>query len=356
MSSANATMKPKAFFAEDLSTPELTFNGYAVSSQPDGTSIVHKVPVFKSGTFRDSMGDQMTWSPENLGAMCNHFNDLAAAKVFPDVPIRADHSESIDKVIGYISGLSTDGNMLYADQHITEPDALAKMKRGTYRSVSAEVGMYVDNADNYYWPVLQGVAYVPMPAVEGLHSKATTTKYFMKEKTVAHENSGTPPDVGAPKVDPPANHAAPVPVVHKFTIGGTETVDYAAVQRHISTLEGFQVDTIKQGRSNFVAALATEGKITAPQVESLTGMALSLNDAQFEAFKASYALAPKMSLLSQHGSQDPNRVPGEVDPKADDIEVQKGIIAMHQRAGMKDDDLHNTRAYKHLADLTAAKN
>lgn len=174
------TDAPKKISLYGVDTSAFTFDGHAMSKNADGTSRVTRMPVFKAGTFRDSWGDQQTWTQDHLRQMVDNFSLLKARDIFPNVPVRSDHSFSIDKVIGYVDGLSLseDGNFLLADYTVTEPTAAEKIARGTYRSRSLEVGMFETNSGEMYYPVVFGFAFVDIPAVEGLHSKKSGVAFF----------------------------------------------------------------------------------------------------------------------------------------------------------------------------------
>jgi hypothetical protein len=145
-----------------------------------GGGEVLDVPIFRTGTFKDSMGEQHTWVLEHLHQMVFHFGHLRDAGILVNVPSRNGHKSLFGaggEVVGYITDIrigSEDekGNtLLLADFDITEPDAYSKIDRGTWRSRSAEIGFYETNDETMYWPVLMGVAWVDLPAVEGLFSK-----------------------------------------------------------------------------------------------------------------------------------------------------------------------------------------
>ena len=52
---------------------------------------VEGMPVFRSGTFRDSMGFQNTWESMHMREMVLHYNHLKDSGIFADVPVRAGH-------------------------------------------------------------------------------------------------------------------------------------------------------------------------------------------------------------------------------------------------------------------------
>lgn len=364
--------KPRQYFASDVGYSQ-TFTGHKIDKQADGTSIVRDVPVFKVGTFRDSMGEQHTWNKEQLDRMVQNFNLLKSNDTFPNVPVRADHSYSIDKVFGYLESVRADDAFMYADIHVTEPTALDKLARGTYRSRSLEVGTYADNNDFPYWPTVFGLAYVDIPAVEGLHGKASNEiSYFSmipdKENSVGTENtqpisgglnlhlhttaaptaSGTP---AAPAAD--STHGA-LAKPHTFRINDADEKDYAKVQQHIAILEGFRKTSIEIGRADFVKGLAKDGKIAAPQEAPLIAMVTDMDDTKYEQFKAVYEVAPKLSVFELHGNQSGNSEPtpgGEVDPKKDAIEIYESQLKDLRRSGMSEEKIKTSTPARKLAEL-----
>lgn len=362
---ASAVMKPKALFAADMATR--TFTGNPIDVLDDGTSMVRNVEIFKAGTFKDSWGDQATWTPEHLTMMVANYNLLRGGGQFVDVPVRRDHSMSIDKVMGYFDSMWTDGLMLFADLHITESSQMSKLTRGTYRSRSLEIGMFETNAGAMYWPVVFGVAYVDIPAVEGLHSKDIKVSYFSQTSEpketapVSTETAPptTPPAAPAPAATAPpaaAPPAAPPAATAKFRVNGADVEDISAVQRHIDALELFARDTQAANRAAFVKSLVTAGKITAPLEAGLAAMAATLNEAQYAEFTKAYEAAPVLSILSKHGGNQTEGSPPEEDAAADHIEVLKETIAMHRRAGMTEERIAKSKAFVELTALTTNKN
>lgn len=345
---------------------DLTFK-----KKDNGTGSLESMKIFRSGTFKDSMGIQHTWDPEHLHQMVFHFNLLKDKGVLPNVPVRVDHSFSAAKVIGWITSLEVKDNFLLMNADITEPDAAEKIDRGTYRNRSAEVGMYETNAEAFYWPVLQGVAFVDLAAVEGLYS-ATPRRYTIlndKESTVPEEP--TPPTPPAPPA-PPANPTPPAPTppaptppapappapapTATFNVNGQQTQDFAAVQTHIAALETFRRETLHAARTNFVADLAKNNRIAATQVESMTAHAISLNDEQWDGFKKTWENAPANSLLgNQHNGVTNQNNQNGTENVPSELETVKEIVAMHAKAGMTPEQIAKTPSGVKLAALTAAK-
>jgi hypothetical protein len=385
MGTGTELLAKRNVFSADSSL--LTYDGHKMTKRPDGSVLIQGFPIFRAGTFRDSWDDQMTWTPDHMRQIVDNFNMLKGGGLFPDVPVRRDHSFSIDKVIGYFENLSVGaGDMLLCDYAVTEPDAVEKIARGTFRSRSFEVGMYETNDGAMYFPVAFGFAFVDIPAVEGLHSKddaqvrhfslATTPKETaLSTQTNVDDRGATPPSnpatttvtipnnsvitLGTPNASGPAAAAPAAPAT--FRVNGAETNDFAAVQAHIDGLETevkasrqFAKDTKETNRKAFVTGLASANKIAAPQVEALTELAVGMTDEQFAKFQASYEAAPVLSVLSQHGGST-GGAPGSP-TESDERAVLEASVKMHRQAGLTEDEIAKTASGKKLAALNANKN
>lgn len=341
-----------------------TYRGQQVEVQDDGSGLVRGVKIFRTGTFRDSRGDQYNWEPLHLLQMVGNFEMLREEGIFPDVPVRRDHSFSVNQVQGYFEALRVDGEFLVSDLRITEPEDVAKWQRGTYRNVSAEIGMYVTNDEAAYWPVLMGVAAVDIPAVEGLHSKSnadskiTLYSRVTEEKTVTTENETTDAnDKGA--TAPPL--ATPV----SFRVNGAETTDFAAVQAHVVKLENDVVsfaarieafetaDTERaaQFKTDFVNSLVNDGKIVEAQREALETSIAAMNDDAFEATQKVYEAAPRVTILEKHGDATSNEDGLTNQSEPSELETAQEIVKQHRRAGMSEDFIKKTSAFKRMTEL-----
>ena len=353
--SATATLpKPHAIYAS--AGPLATFKGHEVEAQPDGSAIVRGVEVLKVGSFRDSFGEQQTYEVEHLQQMVDNFDLLRARNLFTDVPVRRDHTRSVDTVMGYFESLAVVGDRLVADLRVTEPEQIEKLARGTYRHVSIEIGMYEDNSGALYWPTVFGVAYVDIPAVEGLHSKSLcvfSRTDSTEEKPVSNENQ-------------PANtnqnddRGAQRPIPHTFMLAGEATTDFSKVQAHIANLESrnealekFAKDTADESRKNYVKGLVAANKIVAAQEEGLTAFALGLTDDQFASWKGTYETAPALSVLGEHGNgvTNPEGQPSKADQEILDLE---DMLKMHRNAGLSEDKIKQTKSYARLQELKNA--
>jgi hypothetical protein len=197
------------------------------------TLVLENVPVFRSGTFADSMGYEHTYDDTHMSAMVANFDHLRAQKILEDIPVRAGHNslfgQPLDGVIGYHTGLrtevrtnpvsGTDETYLLADYEILDPDAQSKIDSGLWRNLSSEVGYWSTNDKREFWPVYQGVAYVDFSAVEGLRfSKSQPVSPDGHEFSILTEGATMPeatnsaPTPGVEPVEPVVEPVATPPV------------------------------------------------------------------------------------------------------------------------------------------------
>lgn len=143
-----------------------------LASPPRVPYTVNGVSLLKVGTFN---GLQIV--DGDLEAMVERFGELIETGVFQP-PLRLDHSWSVLSVIGHVTGLSTavrldetDGQsklFLDGDLLFTEQAPLDAVHRGTFRNLSSELGPYDTNAGVELPMIYYGVAFVDIPAVEGI--------------------------------------------------------------------------------------------------------------------------------------------------------------------------------------------
>src|SRR5689334_1810883 len=91
------------------------FGPYAQYKKDNGVYVVQRQPVFRSGTFRDSWGDQATYEPVHMKQMVENFAYLRNNSVFPEVPVRDGHSsflihgiEGNGRVVGWHQGITVE--------------------------------------------------------------------------------------------------------------------------------------------------------------------------------------------------------------------------------------------------------
>jgi hypothetical protein len=378
--------------------PGTGFRMYRKANQ-DGVAVlaVEKMQVFRSGTFRDSMGFQHTWENMHIEEMVRNFDHLRSRGILPHVPVRKGHpgfldpgSNVIDSVLGYHTALEAVKEMnpvdgkeytyLLADYEILgPPEAIDAIQSGRWRNMSSEVGTWVSNDEAEYWPVYQGVAYVDFSAVEGLKNfqsaNGVGTRFsIMSEETAvststvpgqnaAPDTPATPPLPPAPPAAQPAGqqtpapapvaqHAAPPAPSFKFSINGAETTDFAAVQAHIVGLETFKKESIEAGRKAFVASLVSANKMLAANQAETELWCLTLDDAQFEGYKKQWESVPALPVLENHTGGSTNHSgaqPAGDAPKADDeLSIAEETVANHRRAGLSEEAIKKTPSYAKL--------
>ena len=333
---------------------------HATALSARGTTIVKSVQIFKTGTFRDSWGDQQTWTHAHLHQMVLHFDLLKSSGAFPNVPVRNDHSFSVTDIIGYIEALRVDGDYLNADLEFTDATALEKFDNGTYRSRSIEIGLYETNNGETYYPVVMGLAFVDIPAVEGLHDRTKDGIHTFRQETPV-----PPETTNQATTNQPGSSTQPT---FTFRIGNDATTDFAKVQAHIDRIQTENSALIAQNaqyeaaaaqaaieaRKTFVSSLATDGKILAPQVEGLTKLVESMDDNQFSAFKSVYENAGKVGLLQPHANAATISPNGAGAPPAGQDNVLSGEDLLFEKvrqfrlAGLTDDQIKNTPTGKAL--------
>lgn len=379
------------------------------SKGSDGKTVLNlaDVPVFRSGTFRDSWGEQHNWEALHIEQMVAHFNLLRERQILPHVPLRKGHisflGQPMDTLIGYHTGLRTaefvnpaDGQpytYLLADFEVLDPDAQQKIDSGLWRNFSSEVGTYVTNNETEFWPVYVGGAYVDIPAVEGLQIKAHTKELgqrfsLMSESEKESPVTETPTDPAAEEETPeqptteepaedggeegsetpetPVADAPPTPAASPveaqethsasgntftFRVNGQPELDFSRVQSHITALEGAFAETRDANRKSFVSALVSDGKVTAPQQADLEAFALGLGQEQYDSWVKTWGRATKLPLLEEHGSTKEHSSQSggpSKDAAADALQDARDIVARHRLANMRQEQLEETSSYKLL--------
>lgn len=396
----NATLSPaqrrNCVFVRDLGAPIKSYEKTTKNKETGedvNALIVEGKAIFRSGTFSDSNGIEHTWEPLHINQMVDHAALLSSREIFSDVPVRKGHPDwgglfsdpvrnAMDELIGYMSNFRSedrvnpaDGNTytyLLADLEILEESAIKNIKSGLWRNVSAEISTYVTNGNAEYWPVMYGVAYVDIPAVEGLkaqHSKAADKFSIILEDNMTITTPSAP-DASKDKSEngkgaPPAGPSG-VSSPHSFSIGGKQTSDYAAVQAHINGLESsnaaltqknadleqFKGESIEASKVAFVKSLVAENKIPAASEEAYVNYAKSLTDqAQYDAWKGLEEAKPVMAILQPQGAgfaKSPEQVT-EADQKAERVDELKAIVAQHSmNPNMDIKKIEATASYKEL--------
>lgn len=340
---------------------------FAISEAPpqidrtDGKAIVRGLKIFRTGTFKDSRGIQRTWTLEDLNKIVENYRALQS--IFPNPPVRADHSTSVDKVKGHFTDTRVVDEFLVGDLVFTEPDGADKYERGTYRNRSIEVGPYETNgaAPTTLWPCMLGMAFVDISAVEGLFGRHQPPE---DNPVTTFRIRGVETSNEADIQKYITELEARPPVGQSFRIAGADEIDFAKVQAHIvsletqnATLETFKSEQLTAGRATFVKALVAGNKVSAAQTDELTEFAKGLTQEAFDAWSKTFEKAPtlfKNAVGTGDGNTNNDSQPTAAEQAlADDRE----IVAMHRRTGtMSDDAIKATASYRRLvaADPTAA--
>lgn len=344
----------------------------------NGNLVIEGQPVFRSGTFRDSMGMQHTWEALHMDQMVAHFTMLRDRGLFTDVPVRDGHPGFLVNgvpgaggVVGWHTGLRAEvlethtggkETFLLADYEFTDPDAIAKFENGTYRNRSSEIGEYTTNDEATFWPTYMGFAWVDIPAVEGLNA-ASFSAYSASDRSgklivpvekefsvSGTDSSGKQTGTGQGGTPPPVVPPVPSPIA--FSIGGQTVHDPVAVQNHINTLELFQREQLEKTRVDFVNQLAKDGKILATAVDSTVAFAKSLTPEQFANYVETMSQAPASSVLANHGfgAQSTPATPG-AQGNAAEIATLRGVVSMHKASGMAADQIKELDSFKRLLAL-----
>lgn len=325
------------------------------------------VAVFRTGTFRDSIGEQRTWDRFQMETFVRNFNHLKESGILPKVPVRKGHpmfgQNPIDTVIGYFTSLRSEDKtasiekkeytVLLGDYEILDPDAQQKIASGLLVNRSSEIGVYYDNNDMPY-EAFMGVAYVDFPAVERLEEFSKANKFNVYQEEVSGMTA--PANPAAPAVP------APPAIQSSFTINGEATTDYAKVQSYISGLEN-QIETYRaneitreaEARDAFVDSLVTQKIYTAPQGVAQKNLVKDLSPEAYASWKAAQALMTPQAIFDNHSANagDDNRPPNAPEQKVETPEekqysVDVGILKNLAMAGVPHDAIKKTGEFSRV--------
>ncbi|MBC7327552.1 hypothetical protein H5T87_05505 [bacterium] len=122
---------------------------------------IYGIEIFAPGTYR---GIQFT--DADVQQIAENFKKLKEL-VGLDVPLKVDHTDEADAIIGWITDVYIQNGSLYADAEITEPVAYEKIVRGTWKKVSCEIYLdFTDEEGNSHGKALRAVAIVAHPQVK----------------------------------------------------------------------------------------------------------------------------------------------------------------------------------------------
>lgn len=336
----------------------------------DGDYAVLGMKIFKTGTFRDSAGEQHTIDSDYLHAAADNFWALKETGVLPNVPWRKDHTRSVESVVGYFDAAYVDptGEFLMCDFAFTDDHAAAQYAQGKFRSRSVEIGAHTTNAEETYDPVIMGCAFVDLPAVEGLYSHPATGSAIFPFEEITEMPTFTIKGIQTSDEKSVQDHinaleaeAAKAPTPHSFTLGTTPLADPAAVQAQLDRIpqfEAFLADATQTARSAAVDKAVAENKVAAPQAVGLKAFVATLSNEQFTAWAKTMDDAPAIPAFGPHmgGGNGDERNPNDANGVPNAIEDAKSIVAMMVASGKSEAVIKETPSYKRLIAANVAVN
>ena len=373
-------------------------NNFELLTLDNGNKHIESFPVFRTGTFKDSMGESRTWGREHLAQMVSNFKNLRDSEILENIPVRDGHpglfgggapGSGPGRVVGYVTDLrvgdsNADGEtLLVADFEFTEPDAVEKFQRGTFRARSSEIGMYETNDEALHWPVFLGFAFVDIGAVEKLFGKSWTSNHF----TLSEDNAmGTKPKGDDDTIDltnetddaagetadvtddvdtshdththSSGNSAGDVGGNFTFRIGGEPTTDFAAVQQHVDHLESIQREMVDSARNDFVTQLAEDGVIAATKVDDMQEFVRTMSTDQYNKFTEMYKDAPPNALFAHHAgvtNEDGTEGTNESASESDEMEILEQRVEYARKSGLDEESLKKLDSYQRLQELKASQ-
>lgn len=317
------------------------------------------VAVFRSGTFRNSYGEQDTFTDEDMDLFVSNFNHLSASGILPKVPVRKGHrsyngAQNMDGLIGYVTALRVtkkvasieqkEYSFLVADYEILDKDAQEKIGSGLWVNRSAEIGVYRDNNDTPYAPTFMGFAYVDVPAVERLNEFAKANNFNIMMEEVMSGTVTPPPAVPA---------ITETPKLQEFALGGATVSDPVAIQMYINDVEArlatftaAESARAAKEREDYVSGLEAAKKVTSPQVPGLKAFAQTLTDEQFAVWRGQYDNAPALPILGEHGGQDGDAGHVGQTPSVDSAyDTAVAIVSSLAKAHVPVDKIKTTGSY-----------
>jgi hypothetical protein len=256
--------------------------------EKDKGFLLKGVEAFKAGTWRGT-----TYTVENLQEMADNFKSLREENLL-EPPMKVDHSESARDQIGWIDNLYVEGDSLLADVLFTEEEAMEKVKRGTWKKVSAEIySNYKEQANGKtYGMVFRALSIVSIPQLKGI-------KGLVLNSEILDENKG-----GLEMTE------EQMKALLDEKLGGLDNkVDFSELSSNL--MDGFksfyadEIETYKEEAKNAkehakamakavkankikdeVKEYAEAGKIVPAQEEALTSLLDSFSEDQEKLFKA----------------------------------------------------------------------
>jgi len=125
------------------------------------TRRIYGIEIFAPGSYRG-----IDFTNEDIQEIAENFQKLKT-EVGLDVPLKVDHTDEANGIVGWITDVEEREGRLYADAEITEPEAFEKIVRGTWKKVSCEIYLdFTDEEGKSYGKALRAVAIVAHPQVK----------------------------------------------------------------------------------------------------------------------------------------------------------------------------------------------
>ncbi|WLR49585.1 hypothetical protein LC065_20285 (plasmid) [Halobacillus litoralis] len=152
-------------------------------TETDEGYLIEGIEAFKAGNWKGT-----DYSVERLSEMVNNFQKFSEEGSL-EPPFKVDHSESARDQVGWIKNVYLEGDTLFADALVTEPDAVAKIQRGTWKKVSAEIYKnYVeDNTKEQHGMTFRALSIVSIPHLKGLEGIAINSEELEGENELTKE-------------------------------------------------------------------------------------------------------------------------------------------------------------------------
>lgn len=179
-------MSNKKLFISSIA--DIQFN-----EQENGT-LIKGIEAFRAGEWRGKI-----YSITDLKKMASNFRKLKNTATL-EPPMKVDHSESAENQIGWVKKLYVEGDTLLADVLVTEPYAVEKIERGTWKKVSAEIySNFVDDSTDWeYGMTFRALSIVSIPHLKNIKSIALNSESLESFEEEQNKKTGVEGEMSLP--------------------------------------------------------------------------------------------------------------------------------------------------------------
>lgn len=274
------------------------------------------VEAFKAGTWRGK-----PYTVENLQEMADNFKTLREEGLL-EPPMKVDHSESARDQIGWIADLYVKDDALLADVLFTEEDAMKKVKRGTWKKVSAEIyTRYTEQSNGKdYGMVFRALSIVSIPQLKNIKGIVLNSENLeqggldMTEEQLKALLDEKLAGLGENKVDFSELSGSLLDGFKTFYKDEVETYKEEAKTAKAEAkamAEAVKANSIK----NKVDAFSEAGKIVPAQTESLTKLFGTFSEEQEELFNAFMENVSEVDLDGEKSQFSEDKEDGDLSPE-----------------------------------------